>query len=257
MDPLPRNPPRVEDVRQLHTSGPWPSKSGGPERADHAVSSRTTRFLDYDAAELERIGTDIRGVRLFYVHRARAGGVAATSSSDSHGDAFVGRGLGPLEFEGSLPRHRQPAPRPSAPYASLRSSAPATFEGEGGTLATLANTLHRDDPPHPRPFSAGEFQIMRIACAGTPVLAERDWSAPDIHPQLQSALLRATADRLAAPGRIPERHRPWTTFDVSAAPPLLRGGDVPGGRRGGATICQRQQGDGLNEHLLGSTVHCC
>jgi hypothetical protein len=72
-----RDPPSVEDIRQIRMAGPWPSKSGGLLSVPFALShAQTMDIFDYDQAELDRIPRDIRGLRMFVVEDIPTGGVA-------------------------------------------------------------------------------------------------------------------------------------------------------------------------------------
>jgi WxcM-like, C-terminal len=165
IDDLPVNPPLVGDVRQLHTIGPWPSKSGGSLRVPIMLShAETMRFLDYDKAELARIGVDIRGVRVFFVHGTPGGGMLGNQVHRIRTEiAFLVEGSVRWEFEdlhgGTRELHATPACAVRMPPFVLHRG---IFEGEGGTVAILANTLYdRDDPRTHDTYSAREFQAMR------------------------------------------------------------------------------------------------
>jgi hypothetical protein len=164
MDILPRQPLTVADVRELRTSGPWPSKSGGGLRVPIALSEpETRRFFDYDAAELERIRVDIRGVRVFFVSRAPAGGLAGNQFHRLRTEIeFVIQGSVRWEFEdlygGRRVVHASPACALYIPPFILHR---VTFEEPETTLATLTNTVYvRDDPRTDDTYSAEAFQTL-------------------------------------------------------------------------------------------------
>jgi hypothetical protein len=72
-----RDPPTVQDIRELRLTGPWRSKSGGLLRVPFALShAQTLQLFDYDPDELARIPRDIRGLRMFVLENIPAGGVA-------------------------------------------------------------------------------------------------------------------------------------------------------------------------------------
>lgn len=165
MDTLPRNPPTVADVSELRTSGPWPSKSGGALSVPIALShTDTRRFFDYDPAELERIGVDIRGVRVFFVSDAPVGGVAGRQFHRIRTEiAFVIKGSVRWRFEdlyGATRELRASAERVVCiPPFILHA---VTFEEAGAAVGTLANTLYdRDDPRTHDTYSADAFRGLQ------------------------------------------------------------------------------------------------
>jgi hypothetical protein len=123
-----------------------------------------SRLLEYDAWELEQIGIDIRGIRVFYIRGARAGGMAGNQFHRIRTEiAFLVDGSARWEFEdlygGTSELH---AARECAllipPFVLHR----VTFDADGATLATLANTLYvRDDPRTHDTYSLEAFRSMQ------------------------------------------------------------------------------------------------
>jgi WxcM-like protein len=71
-----RNPPSVEDIREIRMTGPWQSKSGGWLSVPFALShAEMLELFNYDRSELERVSSDIRGLRMFVLEDIPAGGV--------------------------------------------------------------------------------------------------------------------------------------------------------------------------------------
>ena len=164
METLPSNPPTVADVRELRASGPWPSKSGGdlsvPVMLSHA---ETTRFFDYDPVELERIGVDIRGVRVFFVAGAPASGVAGNQFHRLRTEIeFVVEGSVRWELEDLYGATRDVvATRDRVLYIPPFILHRATFTA-GSALATLTNTVYvRDDPRTHDTYPAEMFRALQ------------------------------------------------------------------------------------------------
>jgi WxcM-like, C-terminal. len=71
-----RQPPNVNDIRELSMTGPWRSKSGGLLSVPFALSyPQTMDIFDYDPSELDRVPRDIRGLRMFVLEDIPMGGV--------------------------------------------------------------------------------------------------------------------------------------------------------------------------------------
>ena len=71
-----RDPPSVEDIRELRLTGPWRSKSGGLLSVPFALAhAEAMEIFDYDPAELARLPRDIRGLRMFVLEDMPAGGI--------------------------------------------------------------------------------------------------------------------------------------------------------------------------------------
>lgn len=144
MDLLPRNPARIDDVRQLPIAGPWPTKSRGLLSLPVAMSrEQALEFLDYDPIELGRIPVDIRGLRIFYVHDVPAGGVGGRAFHRVRSEiSFVVKGKVRWHFEDLGGRKKEISPEDRCvvfiPPFILHS-----MEAEAGEtiVATLANTL--------------------------------------------------------------------------------------------------------------------
>ena len=167
---LPRDPARVSDIKVSPTIGPWPSKCGGDLRVPVMLSfGETQRLLQYDAEELDRQGTDIRGIRVFYLFRADGGGMAGNQFHRVRTEiAFVVEGSVHWEFKDIYGGERKLiATQDSSvlipPFVLHR----ATFTDGGGTLATLANTIYiRDDPRTHDTYSAELFRSMQERMRG-------------------------------------------------------------------------------------------
>jgi hypothetical protein len=165
MDVLARKPPTVADVRELRTSGPWLSKSGGGLSVPIMLSHPDTQhFFDYDPAELERIGVDIRGLRVFFVRNAVACGVAGNQFHRVRTEIeFVVEGSVRWELEdlygGTRELHASPERAICIPPFILHR---ATFADAATTLATLTNTVYvRDDPRTHDTYPAETFRALR------------------------------------------------------------------------------------------------
>lgn len=170
MDTLPQNPPTVADVRELRMSGPWRSKSGGSLNVPVALShAAAMRFFDYDPAELERIGVDIRGLRVFYVSDAPAGGIAGKQFHRVRTEIeFVIKGSVRWEFEDLYGAKREVVASPERvlyiPPFILHT---LTFEEAGGAVGTLANTVYlREDSRTHDTYSADVFRGMQDRIRG-------------------------------------------------------------------------------------------
>lgn len=62
------NPPRLQDVIEISSTGPWNTKSQGALRVLLGIApDMLRRFFNYDKRELDLIGRDIRGLRLYTV----------------------------------------------------------------------------------------------------------------------------------------------------------------------------------------------
>jgi len=71
-----RNPPTVDDIKEIPVTGPWRSKSGGELSVPFALPhARAMELFSYDEAELARIPRDIRGLRMFALDNVPIGGV--------------------------------------------------------------------------------------------------------------------------------------------------------------------------------------
>jgi len=59
----------VNDVRELTTKGPWPTKSNGQLNVLFSldIATITNQYFKYDKSELDKITTDVRGLRLYSV----------------------------------------------------------------------------------------------------------------------------------------------------------------------------------------------
>ena len=99
--PPPRNPPTIDAVREFRMRGPWPTKSGGYLSVPLALPpEEAAEFLLCDPAEIDRIGVDIRGLRMFFVHGVPAGGVGGRSFHRVRKEiSFVARGVVRWTFE--------------------------------------------------------------------------------------------------------------------------------------------------------------
>ena len=170
MDTLPQNPPTVADVREFRTSGPWQSKSGGPLNVPIALSHAEARhFLDYDPAELERIGVDIRGLRVFFVSDAPAGGVAGRQFHRVRTEIeFVIRGSVRWEFEDLYRAKREVLASPErVVYIPPFILHTLTFEEAGTAVGTLANTVYvREDSRTHDTYSADAFRGLQDRIRG-------------------------------------------------------------------------------------------
>lgn len=162
---LPRNPARVSDVDVSTTIGPWHSKCHGDLLVPVMLPfEQARRFLEYDTEELARLETDIRGIRVFYLDHAEAGGMAGNQFHRLRTEiAFVVEGTVHWEFEDLYGGERKLVASQNLsvvipPFVLHR----ATFGGDGGTLATLANTIYiREDPRTHDTYSADQFRGMR------------------------------------------------------------------------------------------------
>ena len=162
---LPLRPPKVSDVRQLKGGEPWPSKCGGELRVPVSLPhTALMSLLDYDPQELAHLGRDIRGLRVFYIDGARTGGIAGNQFHRIRTEiAFVVMGAVRWEFEDLYGDTRFfHAERECAvmipPFILHR----AIFTSEGGTLATLANTIYvRDDPATHDTYSLEIFRSLQ------------------------------------------------------------------------------------------------
>src|SRR5262245_18807032 len=165
MEALPESPPTVADVRELRTSGPWPSKSGGPLNVPISLShAEAIGFLDYDPAELARVGVDIRGLRVFYLSDAPVGGVAGRQFHRVRREIeFVIRGRVRWQFEDLYGATREIVASPERvvyiPPFILHS---LTFEEAGSAVGTLANTVYvRDDARTHDTYPAEVFRELQ------------------------------------------------------------------------------------------------
>jgi hypothetical protein len=170
MEVLPETPPSVADVRELRASGPWPSKSGGPLSVPISLShAETLGFLDYDSAELARIGVDIRGLRVFFVSDAPVGGVAGRQFHRVRREIeFVIRGRVRWHFEDLYGRTKEIVATPERvvciPPFILHW---LTFEEAGSAVGTLANTVYvRDDPRTHDTYSIDVFRSLQDRMRG-------------------------------------------------------------------------------------------
>jgi hypothetical protein len=165
-------PPRVADVRELRGNGPWPSKSGGDLRVPISLPhAELRRLLDYDLDEMAQLGRDIRGLRVFYIDGARIGGVAGNQFHRIRTEiAFLVAGSARWEFEDLHGGTRSfNADRDCAvlipPFVLHR----AIFGAEGGTLATLTNTIfERDDPQTHDTYSIEIFRSLQTRMRQAP-----------------------------------------------------------------------------------------
>lgn len=171
MDALPETPPpTVQDVREFQASGPWLSKSGGPLTVPINLSeAETIGFLDYDLAEIERIGVDIRGLRVFFVSDAPVGGVAGRQFHRVRREIeFVIRGSVRWHFEDLYGATREIVATPERvvciPPFILHS---LTFEEARSTVGTLTNTVYRrDDPRTHDTYPADVFRRLQDQMRG-------------------------------------------------------------------------------------------
>lgn len=165
MDALPGNPPTVADVREFRTSGPWPSKSGGPLNVPITLShAEAMGFFDYDPAELERIGADIRGLRVFFVSDAPVGGVAGRQFHRVRREIeFVIKGSVRWELEDLYGATRDIMASPErVVYIPPFILHTLTFVEAGSAVGTLANTVYvRDDARTHDTYSVDVFRGMQ------------------------------------------------------------------------------------------------
>ena len=146
----PRNPPTIEAVRIFQMRGPWPTKSGGFLSVPFALSpEEAAEFLVCDPAEIERIGVDIRGLRVFFVHDVPAAGVGGRSFHRVRKEiSFVARGAVRWTFEDLSGAKTEVA----TSHESVVSIPPfvlhaMTAEEPDTMVITLANTLFSADDP--------------------------------------------------------------------------------------------------------------
>jgi hypothetical protein len=72
----PRNPPTVDNVQEISTRGPWPTKSNGVLSVPLTLSHLDAmRFLQPEPVELARLPFDISGLRIFVVDDVPRGGI--------------------------------------------------------------------------------------------------------------------------------------------------------------------------------------
>jgi len=164
-DALPLTPPSVDDVRESRLTGPWPSKSGGGLHVALALPyAEAMAVLEYDAAELERIPVEMRGLRLWTVSEIPAGGTVGTQFHRLRTEvSFFVRGRGRWTFEDLYGATREVAFAPglvlSMPPFVLHTM---TCEEAGTAIVTLANTLYvPDDSRTHDTYSTAEFRTMR------------------------------------------------------------------------------------------------
>lgn len=68
MNELPRRLPTVADIEEFSVRGPWVTKSGGALDVLCALPlADVQQYLTYDDAELARVPSDLRGLRLYHV----------------------------------------------------------------------------------------------------------------------------------------------------------------------------------------------
>ncbi len=79
MRTLPPHVPTVADIETFPVLGPWTTKSGGALDVLCAFPmGDVQRYLTYDDAELARIPSDIRGLRLYHIRDLPIGRVGGT-----------------------------------------------------------------------------------------------------------------------------------------------------------------------------------
>lgn len=69
--------PTVKDVQIVEARGPWDTKSGGELTVvlEMALSLMQNRYMHYKPAELNRLPTDIRGLRVYVIRNLPKGGI--------------------------------------------------------------------------------------------------------------------------------------------------------------------------------------
>lgn len=127
-------------------------------------NSGMQQLFDYDRRELDRLEVEIRGLRMFYLHSSREGGVAGNQFHRLRTEVtFVIEGVVDWELEDLRGGTRafQMTSQCAVwipPFVLHR----VTFGPEGGTLATLANTIYvRNDPRTHDTYSADEFRALQ------------------------------------------------------------------------------------------------
>lgn len=166
---LPSRPSSVSDVLLLETTGPWSSKSGGSLRVPLSLPyAELAQLLDYDAGELEALGRDIRGLRVFDIEGAQMGGIAGNQFHRIRTEIIfpIGGAL-QWEFEDLHGTRRKLQAEDGyavriPPFILHR----ATFLTQGMGLVTIASTIFvREDPRTHDTYSRALFhslqQLMR------------------------------------------------------------------------------------------------
>lgn len=76
----PKNPARIEEVRELNARGPWTTKSGGTLNVAVTFPFDIIQLFinTYDEGELKKIPEDIRGFRIYTVRNLPIGRVGGT-----------------------------------------------------------------------------------------------------------------------------------------------------------------------------------
>ncbi|MDP3771694.1 MAG: hypothetical protein Q8R16_05320 [bacterium] len=79
MNELPQRVPTVADIETFSVRGPWPTKSGGALDVLCAFPiGEVQQYFTYDDAELARVPSDLRGLRLYHVRDLPEGRVGGT-----------------------------------------------------------------------------------------------------------------------------------------------------------------------------------
>jgi hypothetical protein len=162
---LPRKPPTIDDVREICTTGPWPTKAGGHLVVPFAwTPSEAAEFLACDPVELQRIPVDIRGMRMFAVSDVPRGGVGGREFHRIRKEIVVVTfGRVRLDCEDLFGARKQIALSPGRsaylPPFILHS---LTFDEPGSAVTCIANTIFvPDDPQTHDSYPAGGFREMQ------------------------------------------------------------------------------------------------
>jgi len=168
MSELPQRLPTVADIETFPVRGPWVTKSGGALDVLCALPiADVQRYLTYDEAELARVPTDLRGLRLYHVRDLPIGRIGGTEFHRIRAEMLIGlAGAERWEFEdlrGGI-RHVDLTPTVGVrlPPFILHTY---TVREEGSGNLVVANTLF--DPNDPRThdtYSVAAFRELQVAC---------------------------------------------------------------------------------------------
>jgi hypothetical protein len=169
MHSLPAKPSTIDDVREIPTNGPWPTKAGGALTVPLAwTPSETAEFLRCDPAELQRIAVDIRGMRIFAINNVPQGRVGGGEFHRIRKEVIILTVGGVrVDCEDLYGKRKQVAlsHRGRSIYLPPFILHSVTFDQPDSAITCVANTVFvPEDPRTHDSYPESEFRRMQRRC---------------------------------------------------------------------------------------------
>lgn len=157
--------PSVSDVAPLHPRGTWQTKSGGILTVPLALEINSVNsFLSYDQRELSKLGSDIRGLRVYLINGLRKSKVGANEFHKLRKEIII-------SLKGQFQIDCDDLSKQSKSFAITEGEGliipnyiihAYTCLSEDGSLLVIANTIFDSDNPDLKDtYDRAHFDLLR------------------------------------------------------------------------------------------------